>query len=319
MNTFCTIITSGHLPYAFALYKSLARYDPAVQLQVLVTDKNISRAESTGPHTGIQFFFAGSLQHYDLINELHSKYAHTSMDHFRWSLKPVFMCYLLENGFEKVLYVDADIFFYHAFEFLFDELDSAAVLLTPHWSISDPLINEESFITLFTCGIYNAGFVGASQAGLPALHWWSRACHYRMGAFASRGIYDDQRYLDLLPAEFENVHIIRHRGCNVAIWNQEKCRRVPVDNNILINGIYPVIFIHMSQVMVKEILKGHDALLKPYLDDYLDTFEQEGARLDDFIKDLDHYTDAGRLMKLKWQLKLRTRFKSFLFRLAEKI
>jgi hypothetical protein len=229
------------------------------------------------------------------------------------------MSYLLENGFEKVLYVDADIFFYNAYAFLFDALDTASVLITPHWSISDPLINEESFVTLFTCGIFNAGFVGASRAGLPALHWWSGACHYKMGAFAMQGIYDDQRYLDLLPAEFDNVHILRHKGCNVAIWNQEKCRRVPVNGKILINGIYPLIFIHMSQVMIKEILKGHDALLKPYFDEYRKTFEEEGASLNDFIKDLDNYAAAGRIMKLKWRMKLRTRIKSFLFRLAEKI
>jgi hypothetical protein len=66
-------------------------------------------------------------------------------------------------------------------------------------------------------------------------------------------------------------------------------------------------------------MKGHDALLKPYLDEYRDTFEEEGVRLDEFIRDLDHYTDTSLILKLKWQLKLRTRLKSFLFRLAEKI
>jgi hypothetical protein len=229
------------------------------------------------------------------------------------------MSYLLENGFAKVLYVDADIFFFQAYDFLFEALDSASVILTPHWNNADPLVNELSFVSLFTCGIFNAGFVGAGRGGLPALQWWSRACHYKMGMLPLQGIYDDQRYLDVLPVKFENVQIIRHRGCNVATWNQRECKRIPVNGKVLINGTYPVIFIHMNRMLVTEILKGHDELLRPYLDEFRKTFEEEGARLNDFIRDIDKYAAAGRIMKLKWQLKLRTRLKSFLFRLAEKI
>jgi hypothetical protein len=317
MNTFCTIITSGHIPYALALYKSLARYDKVVQLHVLVTDRTADAPQVSYP--GLHLFYAAKLQQYDLVNELYNKYAHTGMDHFRWSLKPVFMSYLLENGFEKVLYVDADLFFFHEFAFLFDALDAASILLTPHWNNSDPLVNEQSFVSLFTCGIFNAGFVGASREGLPALRWWSRACHYKMGALPLQGIYDDQRYLDVLPVKFENVHIIRHWGCNVATWNLRECGRIPVNGQVLINGTYPIIFIHMNRMLITEILKGHDVLLRPYFDEFRKTFEEDGVPLNDFIKDLDHYAAAGQIIKLKWKLKLRTRIKSFLFRLAEKL
>lgn len=43
----------------------------------------------------------------------------------------------------------------------------------------------------------------------------------RFGARAdpARGLFTDQRWIDLAPAFFEEVHVVRDRGCNVATWN----------------------------------------------------------------------------------------------------
>ncbi len=315
MRTFCTIITADHYPRAAALFRSLEQSDPAVLLKVLVVDGPGVMLSANQP-AGITLIQLSDLGAYRIVDALRQKYAGVSKDYLRWSLKPMLISYLLENGFEKVLYADCDICFFADPAFLFRELDEASILLTPHWWNKDPLRDEESFFSLFADGAFNAGFIGAGGAGIPALQWWAEACLCRMEPDVLKGIFVDQRYLDLLPPLFENVRIIRHKGCNIGPWNQLECKRILVDDAVLINGKYPVIFIHFNDMQCKEITKGHDLLLRPYFREYARLFEKNGHRLADFMKDSANHLHAGVLRKLKWKLLIRTRLKRLLFRLA---
>ena len=318
MKTFCTIVTNNYLPYAIALYKSLRRFNKDIRLQVLVTDA-VTIAERSDLYPGMTIIPAADLMSFHLTAELYKKYAHTSKDNFRWALKPVFIRYLLDRQFTRILYTDCDIFFYADYEFLFEELDRSSVLLTPHWRNPDPLTDEPSFLSLFTDGIFNAGFIGVSNEGIAAMDWWAKACHYRMETNQCLGLREDQGYLDLMPVQFENVKIIRHRGCNISAWNQLECRRVNVNGEILINGIYPVVFIHFNEKQFSEILQGHDKLLLPHMEEFKRTFEEEGIQLQLFYKNIDFYYKPGILLKLKWKLLIRTRIKRMLFLLAQKL
>jgi lipopolysaccharide biosynthesis glycosyltransferase len=241
------------------------------------------------------------------------------MAFFRWSLKPVFISYLLENGHNKVIYTDCDIFFFESYDFLFNRLDEASVLLTPHWWNINVNANEESFMSFFSYGIFNAGFVGVSKKGLPAMEWWAKACYFKIGFFPESGIFGDQKYLDALPFKFPGTEVIRHYGCNIGEWNTEECKRTIVNDRVLINGQYPVIFVHFTQTLIHQILKGFDPLLKPYLEQYIKTFEEDGIRLSDFDSELDTHINAGIMRKIKWTLRIRTRIKSLLFRLARSL
>ena len=113
--------------------------------------------------------------------------------------------------------------------------------------------------------------------------------------------------------------MIRHPGCNIAEWNTEECKRIIVDDRVLINGQYPIIFVHFTRTLMHQILKGFDPLLKPYLEQYIKTFEEDGIRLADFDSKLDTHINAGIMRKIKWTLRIRTRIKSFLFRIARSI
>lgn len=318
MKSFCTIINADYAPFVVALYKSLYTYDTSVSLQVLVTDDG-SALKMLAAYPGIQLHTVKALSSYGLVHALYKKYAHVEPDYFRWALKPVFMCYLLENGYDSILYTDCDLFFFNAYSFLFDELDDAGILLTPHWRNADPLTDESSFYTLFTDGFFNAGFIGSSKKGFSALEWWANACHYKMGSSIASGIHDDQRYLDVLPVHFEFVKIIRHLGCNIGGWNRLVCQRVPVENSVLINNMYPVIFIHFNAILMQEILKGYDPHLLSYFQQYKSVFEEEGVPLALFKKNLPYYLKVNALMKLKWTLKIRTGVKMLFFKIAETI
>lgn len=317
-STFSTIITANYYPRALALYRSIERFDPQATLQVLVADGGIVRPHSPVP-ANLRLLDVEPLLDFSLTRLLFEKYAHTVMDEFRWSMKPVFISWLLNQGFDKVLYLDCDMFFVNDYRFLWDELDGAGLLLAPSWNNLDPDAGKDSFLSSYTGGIFSAGFIGATKAGIPVLEWWARACHFMMGALIAEGVSNDQRYLDQVPVYFPGVKLLKHRGCNIGSWNELESKRTLVNGQTMILGTSPVIFVHFDAMLVQNILRGHDPLLRPFFDAYQECFSKEEYALSDFIGLVDTHTRPGLLRKLKWSLRLRSRVKKLLFRILQRI
>lgn len=317
-NTFCTIITADYFPKALALYHSIQKFDSAISLVVLLADNKSVDSRLSMP-AQIRIIPANALSGYSLVNKLYDKYAHTDIDSFRWSLKPIFISYLLEESCDKVIYVDCDMYFFDDYRFLFADLDHASVLLTPNWINSDPAVNKDTFFSLFTSGLFSAGFIAANKQGLPAMLWWVNACHFMMGEHIQQGIRADQKYLDVFPVKFEGTLIIRHRGCNIGAWNFDESKRELVNGRVLINGRFPIVFIHFDDTLVQQILRGHDKLLLPYLNEYQLQFEKMGVPLSDFISAIDSHVNPGILRKIKWKLTGRSRVKLMLYKLSQKL
>jgi lipopolysaccharide biosynthesis glycosyltransferase len=204
------------------------------------------------------------------------------MDKFRWSMKSVFIKHLLEiENYNKVIYVDNDIHFFNDYNFLFDELDNNDILLTPHWSSSNPYLDEKHYSVLYTSGLFNAGFIGVNNNAVKALNWWAFACEYICEKNESKGQYVDQTHLNLFPIYFDNVKILKHRGCNVAKWNQIECKRTLIANGELyINKKYPIVFIHFTKCTIGETINGNDTLLMPYLIGFNDLLKKNGLPVD---------------------------------------
>lgn len=315
MTTFCTIITSNYMPFARALYNSLQKFNKSAQLHVLITD-------SEKPVDGIENFHPVLLNQISgirLFKEIEKKYAHTNSDFFRWSLKPILMTWLLEQGFEKVTFLDPDVYFVGDYNFLVEKLDTSSILLTPHWSNTDPYFLEESLIYIMRNGLYNAGFVGASKKGINALKWWTEACHYNIDRRTDLGIYVDQKYLDILPVEYPGVEIIRHRGCNIASWNMNSNKRGIVDGKLLINNEFEPVFIHFTKDTIRHILNLNDFHLRPYLDEYSNEFTKLGYQLEKLLKGIDLHEKHTIIKKIKRQLLLKTRFKRWLLNISKRI
>ncbi|MCB9204912.1 MAG: hypothetical protein H6603_08045 [Flavobacteriales bacterium] len=201
-------------------------------------------------------------------------------DHIRWSLKGVMVSELLES-FEKVLYLDNDLFFFNDPSFLFEKLDESDVLLTPHHYPRDPSKNQNWLEANFKVGLYNAGFIGVNRNAKHIMDWWADCCMYRCEKSLIRGLFDDQKYLDLVPVMHHRTDVLEHAGCNVAGWNVEVCERVlQPDGSILINGKWPLVFAHFNGFSIRTIIHGSDSLLKPYLDKYVSSLREHKATLE---------------------------------------
>jgi len=281
-GTFCTISTLDHMPQVFALYDSVKRYHADVLFHVLISDAGPECVDGSGLFPNIRLYGVDEMCRHGIGKEICEKYRDVSMDTFRWAMKPVFLKYLIENAdCKKLIYVDNDIYFFNEYSFLFDELNSSDIILTPHWRASDPHADSTNFFTLYTSGLYNGGCVGVNKNAVKALEWWEMACQYVCEVNAARGQFVDQTHLNLLPIYFEKVKIIKHRGCNVANWNRSECARVKKGDSVLINGTDPVVFIHFTHSTIKGIVKGDDALLEPFLLKYQENLKRFGACLPD--------------------------------------
>jgi len=281
-NCVCTIITRDYVPWAKALHQSLlSNSDGEVVMYVFVATQREECSELTST-THFRFLFLEDLCLSGLGQRIKEKYYTSYMDGFRWSMKPVLINHLL-TPHSKVLYLDCDLFFYSDYSFLFEKLNSSSVLLTPHWRSSNPEADPRNFHLQYNSGLFNGGFVGANRSATPIMEWWARACEFICVKDQSRGHFVDQTHLNLLPVFFDNVEILKHRGCNVASWNRYECQRVRIaSGEVLINGVYPIVFVHFTGSTIRNIIMGTDAELTMHLEKFSNTLKEFGW--EDIIK-----------------------------------
>lgn len=262
----CTISTLSHRFKTRALFSSLKEYTYA-DFFALYTDIP-QMHEPDALYCAISFD--------QLITNETSRLKKYSKDKKRWASKPFLLLHLLNHGYDAVIYVDNDIYFYNSPDFLFEQLKKRSVLLTPHYYPADPTNNQIWLEANFRVGLYNAGFIGVSQKGKEAMQWWGNCCLYNVKKAYSRGLFDDQKYLDLMPVLFDDVEILKHRGCNVAGWNIEtSVRSLNHKGELMLNNTWPLIFIHFNYYTIQQIVSGKDSLLIPYWEEYLSVLCKE--------------------------------------------
>jgi hypothetical protein len=86
-------------------------------------------------------------------------------------------------------------------------------------------------LNILQSGIFNVGFLGVSEhtTARAFLRWWQDRVHEHCVHAIAQGLHYEQRWLDLVPAYFEDVHVIRDPGVNVGHWNLPE-RRIAIDS-----------------------------------------------------------------------------------------
>ena len=191
------------------------------------------------------------------------------------------------------------------FSFLFELLSKHSFILTPHHYKSDPNENQNWLEANFRIGLYNAGFVGANKDAIKTLQWWADCCLYRCEKNSFRGLFDDQKYLDIIPIIEESAHIIRHKGRNVAGWNTEICRRQIVNYRVMIDGKFDIVFIHFNENTIREIVRGSDFIL----------FNHYHA----YVSALKHYKENLRKREIYFDRRISDRLKLSLWKVLTRL
>jgi len=163
------------------------------------------------------------------------------------AVKPWMFAHLFARGYDRVLYIDPDIVIYSRLAEIDAEPPDTFLILTPHLTGFIGGDGHPSERTILQAGTYNLGFLFVSRQ--PPLErfltWWQEKLTFQCVVDTARGLFVDQKWMDLTPGLFPGVMILRHDGYNVAYWNLRQRTVTGDGNSATVNG-EPLRFFHFS-------------------------------------------------------------------------
>jgi hypothetical protein len=209
-----TIVAKNYLSFARVLGRSLREHHPDVPFFVVLADQ----VEGTFDPAAEPFQVV-PLEALE-IPDLRRLCFRYSRQQVGVAAKPYLLRYLLGRGFAAAVFLDADILVVGPLDPLLT--DRHSIVLTPH--LLEPLTERQRIdreLRILQSGVFNGGFLGVSETpiGHRFLAWWANRLNTHCRLAVGDGMHYDQRWLDLVPAFFDDVCIIRDAGCNVAYWN----------------------------------------------------------------------------------------------------
>ena len=239
-----TIAAKNYLAQAMTLGDSLKLIHPEIDFHIILADEaqgmlNLDKAKHhiiEAKNIDIKDFKDMAFK-YDVLE-------------FSCAIKPFCLEYLFTNyHYDKVLYLDPDVYVYDYLFSIFGLLDNHFLILTPH--LTKPNLYDDGStpenIFLF-CGVYNLGFAGFSRHSQMDnfLNWWKM--RMRDKAFVDKldAFHVDQKWMDLVPSMYgHDVFISRYPGYNAAHWNMHERELTTEDGKYFMDG-KPLIFYHFS-------------------------------------------------------------------------
>ncbi len=239
----CTIISKNYLPFARTLAQSFLRHNRG-RVFVLLVDK-------------IDGYFKPEDEPFELIEIETLRDVIPNFDRFCFQytilelntgVKPFLLEYLFNKyGLRKLIYFDPDILITNSLDELSKLLDQYSFILIPH--LTSPIDDhyKPGEIEILQSGTYNLGFIALSKTPsvMDMLTWWQERLYNQCIVAIEKGLFVDQKWIDLLPGFFQDVFILRHPGYNVAYWNYH-CRKVHMKNDQIYVNDEPSYFLHFS-------------------------------------------------------------------------
>jgi hypothetical protein len=249
----CTIVSPNYIAYARTLSASYLAQHPGHSFYVLIVadlEPHDRRAFEGEAFTPVMLFEIG-------LEDLRAQGMKYDILELNTNVKPTFMKYLLKKfELEKLVYLDPDIFVYSRLTPVFEALETANAVLTPH--ITSPLLedgkrpNEQDYLYN---GTYNLGFIGVRRGEETnrILSWWERRCLDSGFSEGRTGLFVDQKWMNLAPGLFNGVSILKHPGCNMAYWNlHERILNQTAEGGYVVNADAPLCFFHFSGIEVTD-------------------------------------------------------------------
>ena len=243
MNKVCffTVVSRNYLPYAQALMESVARHAPDAERVVILCEP---KSEREPTDDNCQLVSAQQIGIPDLSN-MALRYTIVELN---TAVKPFVFNYLIrERGYEKAIFFDPDIYVYSPLDEMLADLDRHDILLTPH--LQAPIGDEcpPTETDILQSGAYNLGFIAMRRGEVAEwfVNWWARRLTTLCIIDKPRGLFLDQKWVDLVPGMFPGVKVVRHPGWNVAYWNLRNRRLAISGAGFTVNDV-PLVFFHFS-------------------------------------------------------------------------
>ncbi|MTI55775.1 putative nucleotide-diphospho-sugar transferase [Geosporobacter ferrireducens] len=251
-NAFCMILSRYKLYQGIALYQSLLYNTKDFKIYILCMDDDVYAICNQ-----LNLYNAILVHVKDLENSsLTLMKNERALNEYCWTLKPIFIKYLLEqrNLGDHLTYTDADMCFFNDPAPIYEKNTEYTVMLSPHD------FSKGSREIELICGKYNSGFIvfRNNKSSKKVLTWWQHKCMEWCYDRVDGGNFGDQKYLDLMPRSFEKIFRINTPGVNIAPWNEQKYNFRRRDGKVYINN-HKLICYHFSGLRI--IDKGKFALI----------------------------------------------------------
>lgn len=310
MNCAFTICAKNYLAQALTLRESFLKHNPSLNFFIFLADK-IDGVEDVDGVVALDKSWIS-----DWVN-MAFKY---DVIEFNTSIKPFCFGKLFKEGYEKVIYLDPDIYVTRPLDYIYECLNNKSVVLTPHYcdieEQFDGAVSEETFNKV---GIYNLGFCALKndKVGQEIAKWWQNRLQYKCYSQSSEGLFVDQKWMDYIPGFFPDATCVSsHHGMNVAIWNLHE-RELFIDDKqgYMIRrkkteDEFPLLFFHFSGFDPFEtsvINRRHPQFnvmtypsFKPIIEEYRERVYANGYdRFSKMKYGFNHYSDGGVITPLQ--------------------
>ena len=242
---FTTVVSQDHFFKFMALVSSLRHVCKDFILYALCVHDIVYHILSKIRVDGVVPVMLSNVEGDELRRIRHNRHFHA----YCWTLKPVFLSYVMEKYPEcqYFAHLDADLFFFDTPDNIFNENPNASLYLTHHR-------NSKDFLKYYgVTGYFNTGFVGARNdaTALTAINKWKYQCieYCPITEDRIRHLFGDQRYVESWPTEYTGVHIVQSYGANTAVWNIQNYE-VSIRNNKVYINEYPLTFYHFSGLTI---------------------------------------------------------------------
>lgn len=232
-SIFLTLCSNNYLAQAKTLGDSVSQFYPDSRFIIGLVDYR-------DPNIDYSFFEGMEILGFDELGypefgEMLSRY---NVIEFNTSVKPFYIDFLWRKyGTENsIFYLDPDILLYRPLDHVFQGLESDSVVLTPMFCEAPKKTSLDELVAL-RHGMFNLGFIALkySEESLSLVLWWKERLRTHCLIDKSRGIFVDQKWMDLAPLLFDGVKILKHRGYNMAWWNFSERRLIDLGNEYSVN------------------------------------------------------------------------------------
>jgi hypothetical protein len=214
-----TSAACNYLPKVRLLAQSLKQFHPEIRLVLALSD----RTPNLELLAGEAWDEIIPLDALDIPARDQWAFTHDIVE-LSTAIKPFVLKTLLgRTDCAGVFYFDPDMVLFSRLDDLFGLLATSDILLTPHQTRPETSLSRiiDNEICSLKHGTYNLGFIGVrpSSNGMDFARWWSERVYYFCQSDIPNGLFTDQRWIDLVPALFDGVRIVRSPRFNVAPWN----------------------------------------------------------------------------------------------------
>jgi hypothetical protein len=211
-----TIVSKRHLALARVIATSFREHHPDIPFFVLLADQLDNCFDPQ--QEAFELLVIDDLGHESLLPWCF-RYGQLPLS---YALTPHLLEYLLDRGFEQVIFIKQESLVLGRLTALLDCLPHCSIALTPH--LLKPLQGakrERRELDILLAGTFNGGLIGVRSTATThaALAWWRSRLEYQCLHAVERGMHYEQRWLDLLPVLFDEVQSVRHPGANVGHWH----------------------------------------------------------------------------------------------------